>query len=106
MTNFLLAYSGGADMSEATPEQQQASMEAWGAWFGSLGAAVVDGGNPFGAGTTVSPDGSTGGAGRSGLTGYSILAADGLEAAAALAKGCPLLSVGGTVEVYEIVPVM
>jgi hypothetical protein len=106
MTNFLLAYSGGADMSEATPEQQQAVMEAWGAWFGSLGAAVVDGGNPFGAGTTVSPDGSTSGAGLSGLTGYSILAADGLEAAAAMAKGCPLLSVGGTVEVYEINPIM
>ena len=99
MTNYLLAYSGGADMAEATPEQQQAVMEAWGAWFGSLGAAVVDGGNPFGPSTTVSPDGSVGGVGGSALTGYSILSADGLDAAAALAKGCPLLSVGGTVEV-------
>jgi hypothetical protein len=106
MTNFLLAYSGGADLSQATPEQQHAAMEAWGAWFGSLGAAVVDGGNPFGASTTVAPDGSIGGSGGSALTGYSILAADGLDAAAALAKGCPLLSVGGTVEVYEITPTM
>ncbi|WP_198955106.1 hypothetical protein [Kineosporia sp. R_H_3] len=37
MTNFLLAYTGGGDMSEATAEQQQAVMDAWGAWFGSLG---------------------------------------------------------------------
>jgi hypothetical protein len=106
MTNFLLAYTGGGDMSETTPEQQQAVMEAWGAWFGSLGAAVVDGGNPFGASTSIAPDGSTGGAGRAGLTGYSILAADSLDAAAALAKGCPLLSAGGSIEVYEVIPAM
>ncbi|MFN0284031.1 MAG: YciI family protein [Kineosporiaceae bacterium] len=106
MTNFLLAYTGGSDMSEATPEQQQAVMAAWGAWFGSLGAGVVDGGNPFGASTSIAPDGSTGGPSRAGLTGYSILAADSMESAAALAKGCPLLDAGGSIEVYEVVPAM
>jgi hypothetical protein len=40
------------------------------------------------------------------LTGYSILAADSLDAAAALAKGCPLLAAGGSIEVYEVVPAM
>ena len=33
-------------------------MDAWGAWFGSMGAAVIDGGNPVSQPTTVKPDGS------------------------------------------------
>jgi hypothetical protein len=106
MTNFLLAYTGGGDMSQATPEEQQSAMAAWGAWFGSLGAAVVDGGNPVGASVTLAPDGSSTNGAGSALTGYSILAADSLATAADLAKGCPLLAAGGTVEVYEVVPAM
>ena len=51
MANYLLTYMGGG-MAE-TPEAQAKQMEAWGAWFGSLGAAVVDGGNPCGASRTV-----------------------------------------------------
>ena len=34
-------------------------MEAWGAWFGSLGDSVVDIGNPFGGSTAVA-DGANG----------------------------------------------
>ena len=49
MAKFVLVYTGGK-MAE-TPEAQQASMEAWGAWFGSLGNAVADMGAPFGAST-------------------------------------------------------
>ena len=30
--------------------------------------------------------------------------ADGIDAAVALAKGCPVLAGGGTVEVYEAMP--
>jgi hypothetical protein len=37
----------------------------------------------------------------SGLTGYSIPKADNLSAAAKMAKGCPILSGGGSMEVYE-----
>ena len=98
MGKYVLVYQGGA-MAE-TEEAQQAAMAAWGAWFGSLGGAVVDGGAPFGASTAVG-----GGAARAGLTGYSILAADDLDAAAKLAEGCPILNDGGTVEVYETIDV-
>ena len=53
MTNYVLLYSGGK-MPE-TEEQQQAVMAAWGAWYGKMGDAVVDGGNPFSpAANTVS----------------------------------------------------
>ncbi len=104
MATYMLAYTGGAGMPE-TEAEQQAAMAAWGAWFEGLGSAVVDGGNPFGASATLTSAGSDG-AGRSGLTGYSILSADSLDAATAAAGGCPVLGSGGTVEVYEVVPAM
>jgi hypothetical protein len=100
MGKYVLAYTGGS-MAE-TPEAQEKAMQAWGAWFGTLGAAVVDGGNPFGASTAVQSDGSTGAA-KAGLTGYSLINADSLELAAKLANGCPVLEGGGTVEVYETI---
>jgi hypothetical protein len=104
MAKFVFAYRGGG-MAE-TEEAQQESMNAWMGWFGQLGAAIVDGGNPFGAATTVGSDGSSSDGGRAGLTGYSIVDADSLAAAADMAKGCPVLASGGSVEVYETVDVM
>jgi hypothetical protein len=101
MANFVLAYKGGS-MAE-TPEAQEAAMKAWMDWFGALGSAVVDGGAPFGPSTAVQSDGSKGSA-TAGLTGYSVLRADSLELAAKLASGCPVLGAGGTVEVYEALP--
>jgi hypothetical protein len=74
-------------------------MAAWMTWFGQLGSAVIDGGSPFAASTSVGPNGV--GQPTSGLTGYSILGADSLAAATDLAKGCPILSDGGSVDVYE-----
>jgi len=101
MAKYLLAYKGGG-MAE-TPEAQEAAMNAWMGWFGELGDAVVDGGNPFGPSTAVASDGSTT-TPSAGLTGYSLIDAASIEAAAKLATGCPVLASGGTVEVYEALP--
>jgi hypothetical protein len=98
MGKFVLAYSGGA-MAE-TEEAQQAAVAAWGQWFAQLGSAVVDGGAPFGASAAVG-----GGGARSGLTGYSVLEAGDLESATELARGCPVLADGGSVDVYEALDV-
>ena len=103
MSNFVFAYTGGA-MAE-TPEAQEAAMQAWMGWFGTLGDAVVEVGNPFGASIAVQADGSPAPT-RAALGGYSVVQADSLEDAAALAKGCPVLEGGGAVEVYEAIPVM
>ena len=99
MANYLLAYKGGG-MAE-TDEEREAAMQAWGTWFGGLGQAVVDAGNPFSSSKAVG-----GNAGTSHLTGYSILSADNLDSASKLAEGCPVLTSGGSVEVYEILSVM
>ena len=102
MAKFVLAYTGGG--MAASPEEQQKAMEQWMNWFGSLGEAVVDGGNPFGASCSVGSDGSTLDGGKSRLTGYSIIEANSLSDAADKAKGCPVLSSGGGLEVYEAMP--
>src|SRR5579864_1894236 len=104
MPNFVLVYKGGA-MGNTEQERQQI-MEAWGQWFGALGQAIVDGGNPFGSSSTVAADGSVKTGASSALSGYSILKADDMGSATNLAKGCPVLKGGGTIEVYETFPVM
>jgi hypothetical protein len=103
MGNFVLVYKGG---EPSTEDEGEAVMAAWGAWIGALGDSLVDLGNPFGASSTVAADGSISDGASSELTGYSILAADSLSAAAAAAKGCPVLGRGGSVEVYETYKVM
>ena len=98
MAKFVYVYTGG--QMAGTPAEQEQQMQAWGAWFGTLGDAVADMGNPFGSSATVSAGGtSEGGASKAG--GYSIVTADSLEAATANAKGCPVLAGGGTIEVHE-----
>lgn len=104
MAKYVLAYKGGSrPESEA---EQEAVMAAWTGWFGQLGAAVVDPGNPFGPSKAVAAGGAVSDGGPAGLSGYSIVSADDLDAAAELAKGCPVLTGGGTVEVYETYDVM
>jgi hypothetical protein len=100
MAKFVYIYTGG-QMAD-TPAAQEEAMQAWGAWFGTLGDAVTDMGNPFAGSATVSPDGVSEGA-AAGAGGYSIVSAGSLDEAAALAKGCPVLTGGGTVEVYEAI---
>jgi hypothetical protein len=104
MPNFVLVYKGGA-MGQTEAEQQKI-MAQWGQWFGALGQAIVDGGNPFGNSSSIGSDGSVKNGTDSQLTGYSILKADDMSAATNMAKGCPVLGTGGTIEVYETFPVM
>jgi hypothetical protein len=92
MANYVFAYSGG-----------NAQMARWGEWFGDLGSAVVAGGAATGTAKTVGPGGSVSDGGSRGLTGYSIVAADTLDSAVELAKGCPVLEIGGAVDVYETI---
>ena len=96
--NYLLVYHGGA-MPES-PEEGAQVMQAWTEWFGSIGDALVDGGNPVSATKTIGADGSVTDD-ASGPSGYSIIKADSLDAAVALAKGCPVLQGGASIQVAE-----
>jgi hypothetical protein len=108
MTKYVLLYTaiGGQATVAPTPEEQQASLAAWNAWFEGMGKHVVDAGNPFGPAKTIATDGSASDGAASRVTGYSVVEAESLDAATALAKGCPNLTDGGGVEIYETFNIM
>jgi hypothetical protein len=105
MPNYLLAFHGGG-MPE-TPEAQARVMAAWGKWYEALGAAVVDGGNPVGQTRTIAASGSVSdGGGANPVSGYSVIKADNIDAAVAMARDCPIRESGGSIEVAETFDVM
>ena len=70
----------------------------WQAWFGGLGSALVDVGHAV---TDYASLGEVGGSG-SRMIGYSVVSAEDIDSAVALAKDCPALRVGGGVEVGPV----
>lgn len=101
MAQYLFIYHGGG--VPETPEEQEQEMAAWGAWFGTMGNAVIDGGNPVGKSTTVFADRVEDNGGANPVSGYGKVEAGSLEAALEMAKGCPILKRGGSVEVAEAI---
>ncbi len=93
MGKFILTFRGAKDR---TPSDADGA--AWMTWFGELGAAIVDPGSQVGDTNTLGAAPSS-----SVVTGYTLIQVDDLEAATALAKGCPGLSQGGGVEVGELI---
>lgn len=102
MPDFVFAYHGGK-MPE-TPEEGAKEMAKWEAWFGDLGDAVVNPGNPVGLSKTVSSAGVEDNGGANPLSGFSVVRAPDIDAAVGMAKGCPMVNSGtGTVEVAPLV---
>ena len=97
--NYLLVYHGGS-MPESEEEGKKV-MQAWTDWFGTLGDALVDGGNPVSQVKTIGNDGAVRDGTVNPPSGYSIIKAESLDAAVALAKGCPVLGGGASIEVAE-----
>ncbi|MEX1170860.1 MAG: hypothetical protein WEE50_12020, partial [Chloroflexota bacterium] len=85
MANYLLVYHGG-DMPES-PEEGAKVVQAWTDWFGTLGEALVDGGNPVTQVRTIGNNGTVSDGALNPASGYSIIKADSLDAAVVLAKG-------------------
>lgn len=104
MAKYLLVYRGGS-MPEGEAATAQV-MAAWEAWFRSIGDAVADQGEPTSVARTISPGGTVSAQAQASVSGYSILRADSLDAAVALAKGCPVLAGGASIEVCETLDVM
>jgi hypothetical protein len=92
MSTFAFIYRAPQNYTP-TPE----AVAQWGAWFEGMGDSVVDRGNRVVGTTTLGR-----GAPDTVLGGYSLVSADDLEAAVALAKGCPILERNGGVEVGEV----
>ncbi|MFC1401876.1 MULTISPECIES: hypothetical protein [Streptacidiphilus] len=93
MTKYVFSFRVPADYAPdaGTPAE-------WRAWFGTLGPALVDVGNAV---TDYASLGEVGGS-RSRMVGYSVVSAEDMDSALALAKDCPALRVGGGVEVGPV----
>ncbi|MGI9335154.1 MAG: YciI family protein [Gammaproteobacteria bacterium] len=100
MAKYLFVYHGGS--KPESKDEQAKVMDAWGQWFGSMGSAVIDGGNPVGLSSTVQSDGSVvNNGGANPASGYSLIEASDLDDAVAKAKGCPILASGGSIELAQ-----
>src|SRR5258705_1728250 len=100
MAKYVFAYHGGS--KPTNPDEVKKVMDAWGSWFGALGAAVIDGGNAVGKSSTVKQDGSlVDGGGANPISGYSLIEASSLADAHKKGKGCPILKAGGTIEIAQ-----
>ncbi|MEA2676985.1 MAG: hypothetical protein QOJ81_1126 [Chloroflexota bacterium] len=104
MSNFLLLYHGGSRPED--PAEQAKVMTAWTEWFGKLGDALVDGGNPASQTRQIAADGGVTTVNGGAPTGYSIIKATDMDSAVALAKGCPVLAGGASLQVAEIMDAM
>ena len=104
MAKFVVIYTGGGGMA-AEPAEQQKIMEQWGAWYGKMGAAIVDGGAPFGASKHLMNAGEPqdGPLGDTPATGYTVIEAASLEAASQACADHPHLGHGGQVQVFETI---
>jgi hypothetical protein len=93
MPDFVLTYRNPTGY-KPSPE----SMAAWMAWFEGMGDHLVEQGKP----TVVRSALGDTSAERTELGGYSLIQADDLESAVAVAKGCPHLDRGGGVEIGQL----
>ncbi len=108
MAKFLFVYRNDAEQDQIapSPEQMQAIMQEWGAWFAKVGPGIVDGGDglmPTGKllrGTTVT-DGPFIEA-KELVGGYSVVQAENYDQAVEYAKSCPIIGYGGSIEIREM----
>jgi hypothetical protein len=109
MAKFLFVYRGGSEaMRNMTPEEMQQSMQKWGQWIGE----AIQKGWMIDAGDGLTEEGKVVKAKvvtdgpfvetKEIVGGFSIVKADTINAAAELAKDCPGLQTGGSVEVRRL----
>jgi hypothetical protein len=111
MKEFLLIFRRENVAVPMSPEQMQAMMKPWQDWMGGLAAQnkLVSSGNRLESdGRVVKPNNIiTNGPyveTKEAVGGYIIIKAGSIDEAAELSKGCPILSIGGNVEVRTVVP--
>jgi hypothetical protein len=97
MNTYVLAFRSQPD--RATPEDAD---EKWGAWFAELGSSIANPGSRVGDSVTVAAD-QPGDPATAVITGFMLVNADTLAGASDLARGCPGLADGVSVEVGELV---
>lgn len=112
MNDFLLIFRRDINVDlQLTPEQLKEVSKPWQDWMGSLAAQnkLADVGNRLHTDGRVLKPGALVTNGpyveiKEAIGGYTVIRASSYDEAAELAKGCPILNFGGSVEVRQIVP--
>jgi len=109
MSKFMFIYRAESSDQAPSPEEMQEIMGRWMSWIevGMKQGWMSDAGDALTpAGVVVrNSDVVTDGPfaeSKELVNGYSVVEADSLQAAAALAKDCPIYSAGGCVEIREL----
>jgi hypothetical protein len=97
MKKFLVTYHGAAP--PANPEQAKMMKEAFGAWLGKAGSAVVDAGAPLKPAGQVAKGKPTAAVE---IGGYSIVQAESADAARTVLESHPFVARGGTLQYFEL----
>ncbi len=100
MPQYGIVYLGGDHPS--SPEEAKQHMSKYMAWLSSLGDSAVSPANPLKNTITVNSDGTVTTGGTTTMSGYTIIDVDSMDAALSMAKVCPFLDVGGSLEVSEL----
>lgn len=101
MAQFLITYIG--NYKPATPQEGKAHFSRYMNWLQGLGDKAISPANPIKDTVTISPDGTIKEESVTTMSGYTIVEVDTLDAAIAIAKACPFLEVGGSLEVSELI---
>src|ERR1700744_2891451 len=110
MKDFLLVYRGDYNaMPQMSPEEMQANTQRWMNWIAGIaaqGKLAAQGNRLMPTGNVVKGNGVVSDGPyaeiKESIMGYSIVKADSYEEAAEIAGGCPVLHMGGNVEVRKI----
>ena len=100
MSQYIIAYIGGQQPS--SPEEGKAQMEKCKTWISDLGAAVINPGTPLKDIRIMAPDGSVSDGAGNDMHGFTVVEADSLENALHMARKCPYLEIGGSLEIAEM----
>ncbi len=103
MPQYCIIYLGGDKPS--SPEEGKQHMSKYMNWLSSLGNSAVSPANPLKNTSTVNSDGSVTSGGKTSMSGFTIIAADSMELALSIAKTCPFLEIGGSLEVSELIQI-
>ena len=101
MQQYLITYLGSP--REMSKEQGQKHMQQYQDWLQNLGDSVISPANPIKNTHTVNSDASVDAKSTTTMSGYTIVQAKSIDDAIAIAKDCPFIAVGGSLEVSELI---
>ena len=100
MPQYVIVYLGGDQPS--SPEESKQHFSNYMDWLALLGESAISPANPLKNTSTVNSDRTVVAGGTTAMSGFTIIEADTMEEALTIAKDCPFLDVGGSIEVSEL----